>query len=101
MTFVRISPAVAGLGLAGRAQALEVIDPTGAIYTNISASSTFSSGFSSTNLFSQNMSSIAVHSISSPFAAELESSNDSELKFIHDSKFPPAKNACLLIYINV
>jgi hypothetical protein len=45
---------------ATEARALDVIDPTGAIYTNVLASSQFSSGFAASNLFTSNMTTIAI-----------------------------------------
>ena len=50
----------AALLAATEVRALDVIDPTGSIYSNITNSSQFSTGFTATNLFTQNMSSIAV-----------------------------------------
>lgn len=51
-----------GLALlaAREARALDPIDPTGAVYTGITNSSQFSTGFVATNLFSQNMTGVAV-----------------------------------------
>ncbi len=45
---------------AREARALDVIDPTGVVYTNVLASSQFSSGFAASNLFTSNMTGIAV-----------------------------------------
>src|SRR4051812_35609523 len=61
----RIQRTVLGFGLAtmifaGRAHALDVIDPTGAIYVGVSNSSQFNASFGATNLFTQNMSGVAV-----------------------------------------
>lgn len=56
---------LAGLGLAGMffatpVHALDVIDPTGMIYTNVLNSSQFAAAWGATNLFTQDMSSIAI-----------------------------------------
>src|ERR1043165_1304061 len=55
----------AGLGLASllltpTTRALDVIDPTGVIYTNVAHSSAFTAGWGATNLFGQDMTSISV-----------------------------------------
>src|SRR3954463_16491145 len=55
----------AGLGLASllltpTARALDVIGPTGVIYTNVSNSSQFAAAWGATNLFTQDMTSISV-----------------------------------------
>ncbi|HYG24224.1 MAG TPA: LamG-like jellyroll fold domain-containing protein [Verrucomicrobiae bacterium] len=56
---------LAGIGLAcllfaGSTKALDVIDPTGAIYTNVTNSSQFAAAWGATNLFTHNMSAISV-----------------------------------------
>jgi hypothetical protein len=61
----RRSLILAGLGLAcltlaTSVRALDVIDPTGVIYTNVANSSQFAAAWGATNLFTQNMSAIAV-----------------------------------------
>jgi hypothetical protein len=65
MTVIRGGRILAGLGLAGllfstHVQALDVIDPTGMIYTNVHNSSQFAAAWGATNLFTQDMTSIAV-----------------------------------------
>jgi hypothetical protein len=54
--------ATTGLALmaGSNVRALDVIDPTGAIYSNITNSSQFSGGFIASNLFSQNMTAVAI-----------------------------------------
>src|ERR1700742_3940112 len=54
--------AATGLALlaAGEVRALDMIDPTGAIYSNITNSSQFSTGFVASNLFSQNLTGVTV-----------------------------------------
>jgi hypothetical protein len=51
---------VACLLMASQARALDVIDPTGALYTNVINSSQFAAAWGATNLFTQNMSAISV-----------------------------------------
>jgi hypothetical protein len=54
--------AATGLALlaANEVRALNPVDPTGAVYSNITNSSQFSTGFTATNLFSQDMTGVAV-----------------------------------------
>src|SRR4051794_12607800 len=54
--------AAAGLALltASEVRALDMIDPTGAVYINVTNSSQFNSSFTASNLFSQNMTGVAV-----------------------------------------
>src|SRR5262245_436607 len=51
---------LASLLLTQNSRALDVIDPTGLIYTNVAQSSAFAVGWGATNLFGQDMTSISV-----------------------------------------
>jgi len=68
--WVRVSIISASLALAGNATALDVIGPTGTIYTNVVASSQFSQGFAASNLFNLDVSSYGIGDVLPTTSAE-------------------------------